>query len=55
MTRFKNGIISRTFPSIYPLYQIDHVLYKNISDINCQTLDSTLSDHLPILIEIVKI
>ena len=52
MTRFKNGLVSRTFPSIYPLYQIDHVLYKNISDIKCQTLDSTLSDHLPVLIEI---
>ena len=50
---FKIGLVSKTFPSLYPLYQIDHVLYNDISDITCHTLDSTLSDHLPILIEIV--
>ena len=49
---FKIGLVSKTFPSLYPLYQIDHVLYNDISDITCHTLDSTLSDHLPVLIEI---
>lgn len=49
---FINGIIDKTYPSIYPLYQLDYVLYNNMENLKIERLNSILSDHRPILINI---
>ena len=49
---FNSGLKKKTYPSIYPLYQLDYILYNNIEPKNIERLKNNLSDHCPILIEL---
>lgn len=51
-TYFNSGIKKKTYPSVYPLYQLDYVLHNNIVPRNIERIKNKLSDHCPILIEI---
>lgn len=50
--RHTHGRYARTFPSHWPVLQMDRVFYRNIRLLDCECLDSMewrqLSDHLPL-------
>ncbi len=52
----KNSFFAKTFPSFFPLLCLDRIYTKNLKIITTEVLNNekwkTLSDHLPILVEL---
>lgn len=50
--RHTHGRYAKTFPSHWPVFQMDRVFYRNIGLLDCECLNSAvwkqLSDHLPL-------
>lgn len=50
--RHTHGRYAKTFPSHWPVFQMDRVFYRNISLLDCECLNTAawnqLSDHLPL-------
>jgi endonuclease/exonuclease/phosphatase family metal-dependent hydrolase len=54
--KYQTNNYPRTFPSVFPILSLDRIFIKNLNIVSCQRLSGTkwssLSDHLPLLVEV---